>query len=406
MHHSGSTRRRATVGASVAALAILVGAPEAVAASPSCTDLKGRDLVKNDSIKLVDSRTKRGGRILHHYAACPQDASSGRQLTLSASRKGGALTVLDSAGAFVVVRDVRGRMVDVWDVVKRKRTRLTDGGQRPSGNVVIDPAGDIAAVFGTALVGFDGGDTRYVLDAGPVAADSLKRNQHKVTWRAAGTRKRADLDAPALACAALSGKTVFSTPEVIVSEHSYRANHLFAGLDGTAIRTRACVLPGGPVRVVGTHAYGIVSAGGGSFTTVAGAGHFLLLWEYDETSNSEVETNDYTLYDVVADQRVKLWQGRTEGEGPIPSAIGNEFLGAVVTAGGQVGAAFAIESTAKQIVAFDAAGQPRILDKAADDAIDERSLRLDGTILHWTNAGADRAADLGPAPVASAAGRP
>lgn len=392
MSHLWSTCRRV---ACIAVLAILAGAaPEALAAPPSCAKLAGHDLLKAGSIKLVDKRAKRGGRVSHTYVACPENSDSARQFTLRASRKGGALTALDSAGAFVVVRDVSARSVDVWDIVKRKRTRLTDGGSRPSGNVVIDKAGDIAAVFGTSLVGFDAGVKRYVLDAGPVAGKSLKRDARAgVTWTVAGTRKRADLGTPSLPCAELPGKTVFSTAEAVVTETTYRDDYLFS-LDGVGTRTRACVLPDGPVRLVGDQAFGTETSGGGSIRTAAGAGHFLLLWEYNEASAGEIISNDYTLYDIAADKRAKLWTGRTEGEDPSPAQVGDEFLGAVVTAGGQVGAAFGVESTTKQIVGFDSAGTPRVLDKAPGSTIDEKSLRLDGAILHWTSAGADHAADL------------
>ena len=309
------------------------------------------------------------------------------------------MTVLDSAGAFVVVRDVARGTVDVWDVKEQERTRLTDRGRSPSGNVVIDEAGDRAAVFGTSLVGFDAGDQRYLLDAGPVAARSLKRDKRAgVSWTSAGTGKRADLATPALPCAAVSGETVFSTPELVVTQTTYSSSYLMGELDGAAVRTRACVLPSGPVRVVDTRVDGNGTdfVGSATFEIVKGAGHFLLLFTHEEASEGEVLEDDWTLFDAAAGKRVDLWHGERDDSPASPETGDETYVRAVLTAGGQLGVAFGEKGAAKRLVGYNAAGKPTILESS--DPFDEKSLRLDGTILHWANAGTEHTVDLAALP--------
>lgn len=385
-------RWRAMLAGCVSVVVVLAGTAPASAATPTCGKLQGRDLlVGNESLKLVDRRTRSNGRLRHRYVACVEEEDKTRQLTLRASRSGGALTILDSAGAFVVVRDPAGGRVDVWNIPERKRRRLTDAGRNPSGGVVVNAPGDIAAEFGSRLMGFDTGTVRHVLDVGPVARRSLKRSNDSLTWTTSGKRKRGDLRTPALACEALPGERVGTTAEMVVVKGVY-GDSLLDSLDEWT-RTRVCALPNGPVRVVGE------SAGNNSLSQgvdiVAGAGHFLVL--NNSAGNEDGLDSTLQLFDTAANKRVDLWKGSTTdpdpapGPGPVP--VNDTFERGVVTSAGQVGAAFS-GSDDRRIVGFDVAGKARLLDQAPMGQLAESSLGLDGSVVRWVTGAETRTFDL------------
>lgn len=387
----GSTWTRPRLLATAAATAAVLAcglAPASPAASPSC---KGRSLVKGGLIKVVDRG--RGPRA-HRYVACARgDASVARRLR--GTRTGARLEFLDSRGAMLAVRDPGSRAVTVWNVAGKERVRLRSGGRDPVGPVVVAHAGEAAAQFRTgsrtALVGFDYDGTGYTLDTGAVR--SLRGGKRsRISWMKGGKRRTADLSEPAIPCADLGGKRVLRTDQVNIVSFTYDGEFLQGELDGRITRTRGCALPGGPVRLLGVDITSTDVEGGAAYRVLASEGTFILEQDSFESSDGESQLS-YRMRDLGTGKRVDIY-GNSAAGGP------NEELGEpagvpVVSSTGQAASAFATDTGGEQIVAFDPAGKPRVLDTApSENEIDENSLTLSGTTLSWLHGGQPRTADL------------
>lgn len=366
------------------ALVAAAGPSPAAAAVRHCQSLKGRDLVPSRLVKVVDAGT--GTR--HRYLGCTQP--SGDVRTLRASRPGGRLQFLDSRGAFLVVRDPVSRRTDVADVASGRRVKLAGAG----GKALVTRAGTAAALVGTRLTGYDYDGTSYSLAAGPVAASSLLHGKaDTVSWKAAGVMQTADLDAPAVPCAKLAGHLVRSTPGLRVVSFTFRDEYLVGEIDGYTTITRACLTDGGPVRVLGEADVASDGVqGGSSFTVPAAAGSFVVEDAAASDSQGDYAPETLTLHDLATGRRVQLW-GNSDAGGP-GHTLGDLVTGPLLSAGGQTAASFAVDNGDTIVVGFSAAGNPSILDRAPGLAIDAKSLRLSGTMLDWTNAGAPHTADL------------
>ena len=387
------TRPRALLIAAASA-ALLAGglAPGASAATPSC---KGPNLLKGGGlIKVVD----RGeGPRAHRYVACAKsDASIARRLR--GTRTGARLEFPDSQGAMLVVRDPASRAVTVWNVAGKDRVRLRRGGRDPVGEVVVADAGEAAALVGTgsraALVGFDYDGTAYTLDRGPIR--SLRAGKtSRISWTKGGKRRTADLSEPAIPCAKLAGKTVHRSADANVVSFTYPSSLLEGELDGLVTRTRGCARPDGRVRVLGE---GVADPAGGvqggsDYTVADAAGTYVLGVSRTEDSGGDSNPVAYATYELRTGKRVRLW-GNADAGGP-NQALGDAIGVAVVTATGQAASSFATDASGEQLVAFDAAGRPRVLDAApTEDEIDESSLAVSGTVLSWLRNDEPRTADL------------
>jgi hypothetical protein len=393
-----TSRRSSGMAAGVTVTALLALAPAlATAASPTCDTLRGRDLVSGAAVKVVDrtSRTSRG-TVRHSYLACT--LPSGRVRALKASRKGGRLELLDHTGAFLTVRDVGSRRADVVNVLRGTRRRVSPLGVNPVGRVLVGQAGEVAALAKvnatTSLIGFDYDGTSYAIDRGSIPAASLRRKGSNVTWTQAGTARTTDLSTPKIPCAKLGGQVLLTTDTLRVVDLSFDDEYLVGEIDGRTTRTRACLLAGGPVRVLGNTRFATDGIQGGeSFDVFAGAGTYVLERTMSSDSQGDFTPDTVASYNLATDQRVSLW-GNSFAEGP-NEALGSPYPKFVLSASGQVGAVFQDTSgDGETVIGFTADGRATTLDTAPAADIDEKSLGITGTVIHWKHSGAERTSDL------------
>lgn len=264
--------------------------------------------------------------------------------------------------------------------------------------MVVTEAGEAAAVFrassGTSLAGFDWDGTAYELDRGAIPQKSLRRTKGSgVSWTKSGARRTAELDKPAVSCAKLAGVRVRRTDAVNIVSFNYASEFISGELTGSTQRIRGCALPDGPVRVLGESEFATGSGvqGGSGFSIASTAGTFLLERESSSDSQGDFTPDSISVHDLATDKRVKLW-GNADAEGPNTN-LGSDVSEAVITSTGQAGLLFAADPEGQQVVGFDPAGKPRVLDTA--QAMNEiESLTVSGTILSWKNKGERRTADL------------
>ena len=394
MLEDGWTRPRALLTAATTA-ALLAGglAPGASAAAPSC---KGRNLlIPGGLIKVVD---RGSGPRAHRYVACAKtDASIARRLR--GTRRGARLEFLDNRGAMLAVRDPASRAVTVWNVAGKDRIRLRRGGRDPVGRVVVAQTGAAAAQFRRGsrieLVGFDYDGTAYRLDIGAIRSPRVGTTGTRIGWTKDGRTRTADLSQPAIPCGKLGGKTVHRSADANVVSFTYPVEFLDRELNGLATLTRGCARPDGRVRVLGE---GVADPAGGvqggsDYTVADAAGTYVLGVSRTEDSGGDSNPVAYATYELRTGKRVRLW-GNADAGGP-NQALGDAIGVAVVTATGQAASSFATDASGEQLVAFDAAGRPRVLDAApTEDEIDESSLAVSGTVLSWLRNDERRTADL------------
>lgn len=398
------TARRLALAFPAAVALGLASVPAQAATTPSCSKLKGKNLVPGALAKVVDRPTRRGARTVHRYFLCRKPvAQAGRAKELKAAKAGGALTFLDGNGGYAVVRDVATKRVDVYDLRTRKRRRLTVGGANPAGKVLVGQAGEAAALVRAQVVGLDFDGRSAVLDDGPVAATSFRRTKDVVRWASAGKSKHATLSRPAVPCARQGGKVVTQRNGVRVTSFTYSGEFLVGELSGIVTRTRACLLEGDPIAtVLDESAFSTEGTPGGALFRVEGiAAPYLAGFASSEDSESNV-------YETVT--LTDLRTGKTTAAFKSGDGFTGQYVGSavVVTPAGTVALATTQEEpdgpsspAAVRIIARPLGKSIRELDKgpAAEFGMTTEkgprvALTLTGTTLGWMRGGQAKTADL------------
>ena len=160
--------------------------------------------------------------------------------------------------------------------------------------------------------------------------------------------------------------------------------------DGTDLL--GCVLPRGPVQLVASSADFSTTVDSYSIRQIAGR---VLLIEYSESSQYRY-SNSLAVYHLRT-RRAYAIAGLCEGIAgdDCSSGTASRAPAAFVTPKGRA-VAVVVRGAVATVTAFNTRGTPRALDSAAGTAIDPASLRLDGNVASWTNAGVAHSASIVP----------
>ncbi|WP_372789292.1 hypothetical protein [Paraconexibacter sp.] len=379
---------RRTVGLGVLGALILMP-PAASAASKPCSEQRGRDLAPAKTQRLFDR--PKPGSTGHRYYACTLDR--GRLRFLRTSRPGAKITVVQSRGAAMLVREQGSKRLTVHWLASGDRLVLRRSGRNAS-TAVTTASGETAALYGTTLVGYDFDWKAYVIAKG---VSRLRRTSATgIAYRTAAGERRFSLLAPKLPCAKQSGRTERTTAEIRIFRQTYAAEVWSGNVDGTLVRTMACRLKGGPAQVLATDdADSGYSEGGGSGTQIfAVSGTKVGLRQQGCSSYCDVSYDEIKVHDVADGSRRVVWDldKRPRGLAGTPGST------VVLSPAGHVAAVFDDEeddAAQTQLVVLKAGATPRIVDTSTTASkIKQSSLKFTGTVLSWTKAGQPNSIDV------------
>ncbi len=359
------------------------------AASKPCSQQHGRDLAPAKTQRLFD-RPKPGSKG-HRYYACTLDR--GRLRFIRTSRPGAKITVVQSRGAAMLVREPASKRLTVHWLASGDRLVLRRSARNASTAVTTD-SGETAALYGTTLVGYDFDWKAYVIAKG---VSRLRRTSATgIAYRTAAGERRFSLLAPKIPCAKQSGRTERTTAEIRIFRQTYAAEVWSGNVDGTLVRTMACRLKGGPAQVLATDdADSGYAEGGGSGTRIfAVSGTAVGLRTQGCSSYCDVSYDEIIVHDVADGSHRVVWDldKRPRGLAGTPGDT------VVLSPAGHIASVFHDEesdSEESQLVVLKAGAKPRILDTStATSKIKQASLKFTGTVLSWTKAGQPNSVDV------------